>query len=415
MVIATFACQPKPAESVFSILARIHIQTGEQSPFNTLTRWTGRRGYMPLSGLPTNLGTLAQKLSLEGGVDRLVSCHTHYRFYAHFLNEDRRRFLRVAMEQEGSPKSRLGVLASRVTAQESLRYCIGCLEEDIEHFGVAIWHSDHSMPGMQMCVKHQQELIEVSNNGVYGARNLFLPSAPDSVLVTQRYEDIHERLLFVSEQLKYLHDAPVGSPISVFVYRSLLYERGLITSNGHVRQKEVIRLVDDWLEPLSKVLIFQRMRRDLKAERSWVAELVAGGQSFHHPLKHIALWGAVQANVVDMFYAAGSIGEQLELNLEINRVSEITKEVLETAFDQYGTLTGVASFLRTTVTTISAYADIYGLNYRRRSKFITDEVRSSIREGYKEGKKSAELAAMNGISITSVNRIIRAQRTLGST
>jgi len=407
MLISPHACHPLPLECVYSILARIHIQSGETSPFTTLESWTGLHGYKPVSGLPTKLEVIAKKLSLKGGVGNFVNQHTHYRLYAHFLNDDRRKFLKDAMKLTGSPKSRLGVLASRVGAHERLKYCPYCIVEDLEHFGVAYWHMEHTIPGVFICSRHNYKLTEIVSKSAYEERQLFLP--PGKVIFKRQDDecDITKKLFYIATQMKTLLESVPRAPVTVKVYKRLLKERNLITVKGHVRQKEVVTKVYKWLSPLKKVNLFSRMYSDLKIEHNWVSELVGGKQGFHHPLKHLVVWGAIETDAIDIFNTANALGEQLELDLRGHDYPAFTKNMLESVLDKVGTLRGAASYLDTTVTTVAAYADAYGLKYRRRPKCITDEIRNSVCDGYLKGKKSTELAALHSISIGSVNRIIR--------
>ncbi len=69
---------PVTGESVYSILSRLHVLEGSTSPLVTLKKWTGVRGYKPLSGLPTHLSKFANQLSLPDGPMRLIRAHTHF-------------------------------------------------------------------------------------------------------------------------------------------------------------------------------------------------------------------------------------------------------------------------------------------------------------------------------------------------
>ncbi len=405
----SYNCQPYIDESTYSLLSRVHVQSGERSPFSTLKYLTGLRGFKPISGLPTHVSTLVKSFDIKGGVKALIKLHTHLPLYSHFITPERQIFIMQAMEYDGFPKSRLGLLRADVQAKETLRYCHDCYENDIRSHGVAYWHREHSLPGVTVCHHHDSYLSEVEVSGTYGDRLLLLPGNGGINLEIENKE-AKSRLKFISDQLYVLLR---NSPSVLFcpsVYRQIVGELGLETKQAHVRQRNLTKLVKDWLYPMHKINIYQKMIQALKVDRNWVAQLVSGRSGFHHPLKHIALWGALGIDERDVRNTSQPFGQQLEFDFNMAQASNISKEKLSETLAKYRTLTLASHHLNVCITTLSVLADIYGLEYRRRPKKITKETKKEIYIGYKAGKKTTELAAKSGLSIGSVNRIIRVLR-----
>jgi hypothetical protein len=168
--------KPLKSESIFSILTRAHIALGSLSPLDTLRSITGKRGYKPLSGLPTELGKIRASLRIDPSVDELISEHTHYNFFLPFIPPERREYIRSAMIWSGSVKSRLGILKSHCGAAEKLSYCTNCAIADINRYGFAYWHNEHMINGMTFCPIHQVNLVStLPVDSKFQERNLFLP------------------------------------------------------------------------------------------------------------------------------------------------------------------------------------------------------------------------------------------------
>jgi len=400
--------EPIAGESIYSILSRLYVLEANASPLVTLKSWTGIRGYKPLSGLPTHLDFLANQLGLPDGPIQLIRAHTHFPLYAHFLDEKRKQLLIEAMLYSGAPKSRVGLLRNDLGASDRRRYCSSCERLDIERYGVALWHREHSIPGVSICPDHGEPLIEIASQGAFGERQLGLPGF--SVL-ERSHEDfeIKEKLYYLARQIKVLMERRKPVLISTDVYRRLLKEAGFVTRNGHVRQRHVMTLVADWLSPLKNVSEFERIISGLDIERNWVAEIVAGDQRFHHPLKHMVLWGALNLDAVQVLNTASAYGEQLELPLSGKKPVVLSRDLVEEMLTAAGSFNQAAKIIGVDVSTLIVAAESYGVPVKRRPKKVTAELRHRIAKEPAEVAASV-LAARYKVSITTVNRIRRANQ-----
>jgi len=400
--------EPISGESVYSILSRLHVLEARASPLVTLKSWTGIRGYKPLSGLPTHLDALANHLNVADGAMRLVLAHTHFPLYAHFLDERRKKLVIEAMLYSGAPKSRVGLLRNDFGANDRRRYCSSCERTDIERYGVALWHREHSIPGVSVCPEHGEALIEVSIQGRFGDRQLGLPGFN---VLDQSHEDmeVREKLYYLARQMKVLMERRKPVLISVSAYRRLLKEAGFLTKNAHVRQRQLIKLVSNWLSPLKKVAEFERIISGLDIERNWVAEIVAGDQRFHHPLKHMVLWGALNLDAIQVLNTASAYGEQLELPLSGENPVVLSRDLIKEMLAAAGSYHQAAKIIGVDVSTLIVAAESHGVPVKRRPKKIMAEMRNQIAQQPRNVAASI-LAARYKISITTVNRIRRANQ-----
>jgi len=402
---------PIHGETVYSMLSRLHILEGNTSPLVTLKKWTGIRGYKPLSGLPTHLENIAENLSTPDGPLRLVQAHTHFPLYTHFLSKDREELLLDAMLRAGSPKARVGLLRNDMSARDQRRYCPSCVRSDIERYGVALWHREHTLPGLLYCSEHGDQLFVASNKHQFGDRYLSLPGhgARENVSETQELKD---KLHYLAKQTKYLMERSSSSLISPQVYRRLLNDAGFITRNGRVRQKTIVTSVKDWLRPLKNLQGYERLFVGLNIERNWVVELVAGDERFHHPIKHIVLWGALGWDAQEVINSASTFGEQLKLDFGADRPINLSRDLVEELISVTGSIRKAANVLGVDITTLIVAADSFGIPVKRRPKKITTKLRVAL--AAEPGTIPAkELASRYKVSIATIYRIRRAVRSKG--
>ncbi len=400
---------PITGESVYSILARSHILEANSSPLVTLKTRTGIRGYKPLSGLPTHLDTLAKNIYVPDGPMRLVQAHTHFPLYAHFLSQDRQELLTMAMINEGSPKARLGLLRNDMGARDWRRYCKKCKETDIERHGVATWHREHSLSGVMVCPIHGVQLFENETTKKYGERELILPDSGVK-LVLPANEGAIEKLAFIAGQIKTMMERSDKHLISGSVYRCILQEKGLLTKQYRVRQRNLEKMVTLWLSPLKDVFGFDRLIRGLKVERSWVAELVEDRDGFHHPVKHIVLWGALGVDFYDVINTASAPGVQMEFMFGTKKQVELTQDLIKEVLATTKSFRQAAKTLGVDISVLQVAAESQGIEVPRRPKKISSEVRALISNEART-IPSRVLAARYGVSVGTVNRIRRANPT----
>lgn len=399
---------PIHGESVFSLISRAHLLSGNGSPFITLKDMTGHRGYKPLSGLPTSLGNIAAILKLPEGPTRLIRANTHFPLYAHFLTGDRQRLLVNAMLGNGAPKARLGLLRSNVSAREYRRYCPECERADISRHGVAIWRRAHSLPGVIVCADHNTTLLELKAAGKFGDRQLGLPKIEGGI-GPPLSPDVHRALEFLASQVNFALEHQATTLIGGPTYHRLLNEAGLTTKNGRIQQRKVVELVREWLKPLRALPVFERLLAGTLAERSWVAELTDCDDGFHHPLKHMVLWGALSLDFECVRNTAAACGEQLNIELGVSRTCGLTRDLLLEVLQETGSCRKAAKCLGVDVATVITVMDMHGLPVKRRAKTISPARRNAI-ASEPDSTAATLVAKQHGVSVTTVNRIRRAKR-----
>lgn len=401
-----FHVQPKLGETTFSVLARARIRSGMRSPLDALKLLTGVRGYRPLSSLPNRLLGIRSLLGIEKSVEDIIDENTLINVYRPFLSVRREQFIVDGMKSVGSIKSRVGLLKSHCGAADQLAYCPRCREQDIFHDGFAYWRREHMLCGIYICCTHQTPLniVDVTKQK-YGTRFLFLPDGGES----QLFSDIQvNRLIFIAEEVARLASSKLISKINPNSYLPLLGAAGLVTAANHIRIQNLQERVKEWMTPIKELFPFNQLYKALLVERSWVANLVAGKEGMHHPLKHIILWGALESDLESLQHYMDESLSQLPLNLYSKSKVQLTEEHVREALDKFRTASSAAKHLDCCTTTLLVSMKMFGIHFKTKPKILTDETVSQVLYYCSLGKSTADIADALKISVSSVNRLKRA-------
>lgn len=397
--------KPNNGETIFSLLSREHLLSGRTSPLISLKEITGHRGYRPLSSLPSNLTTICQNMNLTSSPEVVIINNTLFNFYRPFLNPERRTFIIQAMLDAGAVKSRMGLLKSHCGAADQLAYCCECVKADIYRHGFAYWHREHMLVGVELCHLHGVPITKIDiNNEIFEARNLQLPGTHQS---TELWADeAYEKLIFIAQQVSLMVNTEIIFFINSNSYQPLLKSEDLITESNHIRIQEIHKRVINWLRPLSNVGVYKQLFLALKVERNWVANLVAGREGLHHPLKHIILWGALEVDF-HSFIDTLQNSEQLEFDLKINSIKNLSAKELLDAFEKCGTATSTAKFLKCSVNTVLVLLQQLGVSLQRKPKKLSSKLIEKIIKLSDKGYSTRQISIEVNISIPTVNRIKR--------
>jgi len=394
---------PQPNESVYSILSRLHVRSGHASPFQTLERFVGVRGYKPQNGLPGSLCSFVSRSGLCLSTTELIAKHTDFPLYTHFFSARRKSRLIRSMEGTGATKSLLGLLRSHVGASDTRRFCVACAKDDIENIGFPYWRRGHNLPGWLVCPIHSLDLHVVSHSrNTPFERDLRLPPY-DCVL---RGKGSDDRLIKLSYLLQSLLSNPVKVRFDSNFYLRLFSDLDLLTASNRVRQRLLTDAVLVWLQPVTCYEPFARLRAALDIERNWTASLIDRDEHFHHPLKHFIVWLSFDVDLEDAINTAAGTERQIELDLP-EPVARFSLEEIDRCFKHCRTLTEAANCLGCSVTTAATLARANGYSFRSRAKLITDGMRSEILNYCANGSTTREAAKHFSISVSSVNRIRR--------
>ena len=414
-----------PDETLFSLVSRHHALSGALHPWITCDRFFGHRRRGSAHDFPSRLDEFASRTGFAfGDGEQLVLRGTLIPFFLPWrdlrLGDEAVAALRG--DQIGLLKFALGLLTSRFGAQHPLKACEICIAQDRRKFGVAYWHRAHQWPGVWICPCHAIPLLASSQkrNGQY--RYAFLLP---SILELQRAESAWRvEIASSAELLKRLSGvaamvlgasglAPgvLNDPsVLAATYRHRMVEIGWLRTVERLDWRTLTQKLSAHLDTMACLPEFARLRASRDALRTHLA-LLLYGKSQSHPLRHLLLiaelfpnWNAFLASRIQVESGCGSIEYESQ---SVERVDPMSSAKPHVAVDV--SARELARRHQVDVHTAMAWRASAGLSAIRRPKVLKPPVLQRLIACLREGRPKNEAAAMAGISITSVTRILRTE------
>lgn len=243
---------PYTNELIYSTVARAGTHFGIESPKELLEEVFGNRKVIATLDLPCHLQKIAGLYpeTLNLGVENLVNRHTLFPIYAPFVNEDRRlQCLNwMAGVSQGAVHLALGVVASRVQQDQSLKYCPKCLEDQQSVYGEYFWCRQWQVFGADCCLEHGQLLTaNVERHGYH--RHEFFPATPKNCPNNRQNKSSYQSRAVTKQVLSILGCPSMLSPTChqwTSYYKSIAQSSG--SNRGHQIQYEAIkqRVIEHW-------------------------------------------------------------------------------------------------------------------------------------------------------------------------
>jgi hypothetical protein len=224
--------------------------------------------------------------------------NTHYPLYAPFLAPQRALAVYQSMRELGENHihRRIGLTADRLPRPTRLRFCPGCVAEDLNIWGEIYWHRIHQVYGVDVCPDHE---IFLEDSDALWTRHGHSQEAVSAESVVRGAparaldpNDSTQYLLlsiarFVSWLLSW-RGVPPGIATLRHRYHNLLLRQGLAYYNGRVRTKELVERFVAFFSPQFLV----KLRCGItKVYNNWLLRLLrtSKGEAAQHPIRHILL------------------------------------------------------------------------------------------------------------------------------
>lgn len=284
---------PHPGELLYSTLARARVWQGLLSSKQFLDEVFDCRDVIATPDLPNHLSLVSRWLPAAFDPVFLIYSHTLFPVYAPFVPENRRRRCLewMAGDSAGSVHLVLGAAASIVKPPRFLRYCPGCLEDQLKRHGEYFWRREWQVAGFEACPAHGQ-LADSKLSRLPSDRHRYadaspghcphVPQAPASPVQT-----------FVSRgilDLLALPQRPSPSPEQwTACYRELARRRGFLRGGSqidHLAVREAVLNV--WPESW---LVRNRLfpHAGASAETGWLRAIFRSHRKSFSHLQHIVV------------------------------------------------------------------------------------------------------------------------------
>jgi hypothetical protein len=291
---------PYRDELLYSVFARYHLRSTNETPRATLIDLFGSPTACAVVGLQVRLAALAERLTSKTALSimQLIRDHTLFPFYRLFITWERGEKVISQMcnpELGSGVHNTIGQMASQVPAVSVLRYCSSCIEEDEKEFGEPYWHRSHQVFGVRLCHRHGKSLADSQvKTGPQGKKHAFIalePSQSEVDPVKGHNQHLsHDEWLAADIYwlLNKSHDLPaLGLENLRLRYRYYLEQMGLTTAHGNIVCRELMaRFTEFYPEEFLKGL---HCPLAAASSENWLLDLVRKPRGVSHPLHHLLL------------------------------------------------------------------------------------------------------------------------------
>ncbi|WP_195763507.1 TnsD family Tn7-like transposition protein [Duganella guangzhouensis] len=416
-------------ETLFSLVSRYHYFSGSRSNDATSMALFGhsRRGYQ--HDLPAGIDEFCHRTEgLFGTASEICTQRTLLCYYSKFINSEDELAAVSAMRSTTVTglKYRLGILTSRFRAHHPLKACRRCMAEDLATTGWSYWHIEHQFPGIWVCAKHGQFLLEskVKSNGVERflwhlpkADNLLPAPQLAPVAINELMKNLTRLALLTSDvmgskeivrmDLSYLH----------ILYQAELRRRNLLLSNERLPLSKIAAEFEAHVRPFRMVHEFAALPGNPDQAYSQLSRYLRHPRAGTHPLRHLIMIDWLFGDYKKFLEAcrAGMSPSISNTTLQYTASASETKEDSRKAEfsaaiqqDQLS-VSGAAKKVGIDVATGMAWATKLGIKCDRRPKKLMPTRRAFLIEELQLGIDKAEAAARYQISVGTVTHVLRTE------
>ncbi|EDM66663.1 Transposon Tn7 transposition protein tnsD [Moritella sp. PE36] len=240
---------PYPDELIYSVIARYGVHFGRTSPKAILDDIFSDRKIIATIDLPNQLSKVSNQLPAltDYSETNLAYKHTFFPIYAPFTLESRKHkcLKLLSNRSQGSVHLMLGISASRVNKNITLKYCPQCLDEQLQQYGEYYWKRSWQVTGAECCLKHGMLIdsdITINSNH----RHAYFAASPEHCIRMSQAKATPEATAVTTQVNQLLSQPPICSP--TFTQWSLFYKQ-MANNNGygkgesHIKHDEIKQLI----------------------------------------------------------------------------------------------------------------------------------------------------------------------------
>lgn len=358
---------PRPycEELLYSTIARYGVHSGIVSPKELLQEVYGDTKIIATSDLPGHLNKIAalypEKLRIKPV--NLLYENTLFPLYAPFVGDTKRKSLIAELTANSTSAVHLksGATASRIRQSTYLRYCPGCIKEQMNKLGECYWLRVWQAAGVDNCPFHGK-LIDSHIRRHDAHRHLFHAANEYTCpLVTQQNGSWQSK--FIAESVnELLKLGSISTPEchqwgnwyrNLAIYRSL--NRGSQVRHDLVRERVIEFWGSEWLA--------QHGLLPSDAESCWLRRIFRKHRKSFSHLEHLTVIHAFCGKGCNLS-AIVQRAQGIEINAKLSRNQLISTDNAQLNAYRKGWLAAVEK-VGTKAARLSGSGDIYAWLYRR--------------------------------------------------
>jgi hypothetical protein len=418
----------RPDETLYSWCGAVHAINGTISALATSQSLFGAPYAALLHDFPSHLATLFERTSGELGesVDIAVR-HTLLGYYIPFAPKYFARPLVTTIQRgsAGELKRRMGISAVHAGTAHPLKACAICMEEDFSLYGASFWRVSHQYPSSYICCKHQHPLsaLRMKMTPVHQRRWLL----PDL-----RYGELWQRTPVVnaaqmtqltkltefSRRVSCMSPGSYDARVAAQTYRMAFSRLGMVTRHGRLRIDAVGKWIRDGYAGLERYPGLEVLASIRPGWPGFVA-LSRKTPRRGHPCKHLLLICALFDSWDDFenhFRAARencppSEDEYLE---EVGLKGDTRLAMFAGNVARGMSVSAAAKAVGVTPTTGVRWANLQGIEFTSRAKYLRPRLLNTVRTLLAEGQPKPKVCKRTGISRVSLDRLLSAEPKLAA-
>lgn len=302
-----FFTDPYKDELIYSAIARYHYYTGNIDYKDTLEEMFGKRSIIPSLEIGSNISILAKNLGERYTAEKIIKNHTIFPFYSPFLPKGRKEELleEIKYRDGRGIYTKLGRVAGSVCKKFGIYYCPCCAKKEIEQYGETYIHREHQLQGILICPHDGTKLKKYPVDKSNSSRIEFVrldKKLLDLRSITVINKKYYDKLYKISKDADYLLQANLDNISKDKIlekYKNLLYERGLTTYSGRVKQRELYEEFtsfygQDFLNTIESDI-------DNDDEYNWIRVVTRNLKRTVHPIRHLLLIQFLSGDIEKFF------------------------------------------------------------------------------------------------------------------
>jgi hypothetical protein len=413
-----------PGETLFSLVSRYHVLSGNRLPSTTCRVLFGHPRQGAQHDLPSRLGEFSTRTrGIWGDPVELAMTRTLLPFYLPLCSRvEASAHVQALVEPIGGMlKFRLGILTSRFRANHPLKACRACMADDVSAFGTTYWHLAHQIPGVWICRHHHLGLCESKLKSTGVSRfGWVLPTPGElnrgpleaaSALTSAAFSSFAG---LACDWLRCAGSLGLSSEGMARAYRFALTRSANAKRVGGEALREGALLLTQKVAPLRCAPELVGLPADEERAMVLLARWTRKPRGGTHPLNHLgiifSLFGSWPAFVECYETAAHMARDDLKLGTEPSEaVADPRRQRLVTMLAQGTSASTAARSLGIATQTAICWAAQMGVQTPRRPKVLKDADYAKLVAALGAGEEKAKVATSAGVSLETITRVLRSE------
>ncbi|KIL50821.1 TnsD family Tn7-like transposition protein [Jeotgalibacillus campisalis] len=237
-------------ELFYSVLARFHQRSGNESCKQTLIELFNKSTTSAISDFTGEIGELCKNIDQDRYKPiEIIKKNTLLPYYLPFITKEQEDKIKLQMIQGNSVaiSVALGLAASKIKETNFFRFCISCFVNEKEIYGEPYWHRTHQLPGVIICPKHK-ETLSISHIPYRNKQNKHRFFTLDETSIKNGKKisvptQFFDHYAFIAEQsYRLLNEEELLSGIKNmqnFLFEKLI-RKGYLTPSKRLKMKELV-------------------------------------------------------------------------------------------------------------------------------------------------------------------------------